>query len=143
MDWLGLLGAAFLLGLTGGVHCLAMCTGLQHAAMQPAMRSVRRPGPQRNSPSASARVIPIRPLAADRLVQAEAHDNRTPDRLLPAHDPGRSPTQHLPGFHAPRIMGYAPLCAVVAAASPGIPWGAGWGGVQSPQSVEERSLGGG
>lgn len=112
MDLLGLLGAAFLLGLTGGIHCLAMCTGLQHSVMGWGSipgSSPRRPAVEADSPS------DIHPL-----------------QFVPARPaPGLSGSSRMSigvllQFHAARIGGYALLGAAVAALSATLRWSAEW-----------------
>lgn len=111
MELLGLLSASFVLGLTGGIHCLAMCTGLQQAALSlPAVTpgALRLRAPNGNN----ARMIPI------------LQDGSGSDRLS-----GSQPTiSRLLQFHAGRLLGYALLGAVVASASSALRWGAGWAG---------------
>jgi sulfite exporter TauE/SafE len=109
MDWLSLLGAAFVLGLTGGVHCLAMCAGLQQSALQVAPR----------------RKIPLIPQAADRLGSSLDHETCTARHCQTVHG---ATLWRLIGFHAARVGGYALLGAAVAGASGALRWAAQWEG---------------
>jgi sulfite exporter TauE/SafE len=125
MDLLGLLGAALALGLTGGVHCLAMCTGLQQAALSlPALKPglpAHDPGPPvAGKPvGRGSRAIPIisldRPRAEDR---SKAQHALTPQPSM----------SRLLQFHAGRLLGYALLGAAVAGASSALRLGADWAG---------------
>lgn len=105
MDMLGLLGAAFLLGLTGGIHCLAMCTGLQHSLTGWGEIPSGHSGHATGEANASAGYQPIRFL-----------QGRT----------ARASIGTLLQFHAARIGGYALLGALVASASAGVRWSAEW-----------------
>jgi len=109
MDLLSLLGAAFLLGLTGGIHCLAMCTGLQHSIM--GWGSIPGSGPRRSA------------------VDADAPADTHPLRFVSTH--GLRGSAHasvgvMLQFHAARICGYALLGAAVAALSATLRWSAEW-----------------
>ena len=110
MDLLGLLGAAFLLGLTGGIHCLAMCTSLQRAFIPQDSGPARTPRHREADPAASAGVQPLRFVRSrsDRPAFAGA----TIGVLLQ--------------FHAARIFGYALLGAALAGASATLRWSAEW-----------------
>lgn len=108
MDWLGLLGAAFVLGLTGGVHCLAMCAGLQQTALQA--------GPRR--------VVALTPLPADGVGQAITG----PSCANTSRSGQPSTLGALLAFHAARVCGYALLGAAVAGTSSALRWAAQWAG---------------
>jgi sulfite exporter TauE/SafE len=108
MDWLALVGAAFVLGLTGGVHCLAMCAGLQQSALQASPR----------------RVIPLTPLPTDGSVPAI-----TDPTCVGASQSARPSTLWtLLEFHTARVCGYALLGAAVAGSSSTLRWAAQWAG---------------
>jgi sulfite exporter TauE/SafE len=106
MDAWGLIGAALLLGLTGGVHCLAMCTGLQQTAL-------------RTRPRRVIRLVPMSDATADPSVSA-----------MRCTSAGQSPPGttlwSLLGFHAARVSAYALMGALVAAASETLRWSAQW-----------------
>jgi sulfite exporter TauE/SafE len=100
-----LLTTAGALGLLGGLHCIAMCTGLQRLAVHGA--SSGSPGPSGAPPG---RVIALQPIAADGVSGAVR-----PPALLGGADLA---------FHAGRLLGYAALGALAGATSGLLRWGA-------------------
>lgn len=107
MSLLVLLATAGSLGLLGGLHCVAMCSGLQRIAIHglqpvPAAKGPSRSGPHRVVPLHA--VATIGPIPAQRagVTGAIAADLR---------------------FHAARLFGYAMLGAVVGSGSWLLRWG--------------------
>jgi sulfite exporter TauE/SafE len=122
MDLLGLLGAAFLLGLTGGIHCLAMCTGLQHTVTGMGSSEPGHPPDPTVGPG-SAATHPIRFIRPGSTQPADAD----PAPHAPSGgfaNPLWAKLRTLLVFHGARICGYALLGASVAGVSATVRWSA-------------------
>ena len=133
MDLFSLLGAAFLLGLTGGIHCLAMCTGLQHSLMGWGSISGGSPRPAAIDPDTSADAHPLRfvpprpgPSSAKGPSLFAATDAVSQGPATGRAGSPRTSLGVLLQFHAARICGYALLGAAVAALSATLRWSAEW-----------------
>jgi len=105
MSLITLLATSATLGLVGGVHCVAMCTGLQKVAVHGL--SHRDSGDSGVVGKGAYRTIPI----------------RTINPAAPATGALRSAGQDLV-FQLSRIAGYAMLGAAVGAGSAALRWGA-------------------
>ncbi len=105
MSLITLLATSATLGLVGGVHCMAMCTGLQKVA-------VHGLNHQDSDEAVSAGTGPRRTIPIRTIIPA-----------APAPGALRSASQDLV-FQLSRIAGYAMLGAAVGAGSAALRWGA-------------------
>lgn len=108
MSLIALLATSATLGTLGGVHCVAMCSGLQKVAVHGLDRE-----PSRTSDGDGRRPRTIIPIAS------------VASPLLPASTPGalRAAAQDL-AFQLSRIAGYSLLGGAVGVSSEALRWGA-------------------